>query len=325
MNKFYKAILTILFTLVLVPTQVSKAQSHALPILGRNADARSAAMGNISAMSTDCNYLYINPTSILYGDKKLTISANGLLFNHPKIEGIEGKLMYTNLSAGWRFLDRHAAYAGFRYEGGLKIRGAASGQFEENLKKFTTPFEWAVDLGYAFRFNNTLAAFASGSFIQSYSGRTAMAGAFSIGANYLTSINMGSIDAKLNAIAKIADFGTPVYYSSKDAYSLPTYAQISGDLMMPLAEKHQLNVALGGKYYFLPTDAQVIQVGLGAEYTIFNLVSLRAGYQYGSRDTNLWGAGIGAKFYDVKLDFAYQSGISDYKVSRLMMTLSFDY
>lgn len=328
MKKIYNVFAIVLLCIAFGSAQVAKAQSRALPILETQTDARSAAMGGVSLMSTDRSYLYVNPTSLLYGDKKMTISASGLLFNSPdlkEIESIEGNEMFTGVSLGYRFLDRHVVYAGFRYQGGLKILGAVSGQFEENTKKSYTPFDWSVDLGYAFRFTDQWAAFATGSFIQSYTGRTAYAGAFSVGANFNSKLQLGNYESMINVAAKVADFGTPVYYSTSDAYALPTNAQLSADLAMPFDANNKLNVALGGKYYFLPTDAQLIQVGVGAEYTLYNMVSLRAGYQYGTRETSNWGAGIGVEFYDVKLDFGYVGGLGSFKSNQLLLTLSFDY
>ena len=55
--------------LVISPTLLV-AQNRSLPILEVNPDARSMAMGNVSLMSTNRNYLYVNPSSIFYNAER---------------------------------------------------------------------------------------------------------------------------------------------------------------------------------------------------------------------------------------------------------------
>ncbi|MDO5017437.1 MAG: PorV/PorQ family protein [Porphyromonas sp.] len=319
-----KTILRVLFALTLsIYAGVGiKAQSgRPLLFLETPTDARTAAMGNTTLTKTDRNYLYTNPSSIFDGDTQLTVTATGLYFNLPKSDFITGNLMFASATAGYRFMDRHAVYAGFRYQGGLGIKGGTNDQWGTN-KKTSTPFDWAADLGYAFKFNDQLSAFATGSFIQSYTGRAAYAGAFSIGANYRF---MLAEDTDLNVAAAVADFGTPIYYSSSEGYSLPTNARLTADFGHAFNDNHKVRAAIGSKYYFLPATAQVFQANLGAEYTLFNIASLRAGYQFGTQETNLWTVGAGVAYYGVKLDFGYISPINKYGSDRLMLTLSFDY
>lgn len=315
-----KSVLALLAVAVFSVLQAG-AQTRPLAVLESPADARAASMGGVSLMSTDRSYLYINPASIFDTDKMLTVTASGILF--PEYEGIDGRLLNGAFSAGWKFLDRHVVYAGFRYQGGLSYESVLD-QFGTTGKK-TSPFDWSVDMGYAFKINEYFSAFATGSFIQTYTGRTAYGAAFSLGGNYHTSLMLGEYDSKLNVAARVADFGTPVYYSSKDGYSLPTKAELTADLATSFNEDHKLGVVLGGRYYFLPTKAQTFQTNIGAEYTMFNIVSVRGGYQIGTNSSNFWSAGVGAQYYGVKLDFAYLGGKSDHFNNRMMLTLSFDY
>lgn len=313
--------LFIALALITTSSWVLNAQTKPLAILEAPLDARAAAMGGVSLMSTDRSYLYINPTSIFDGEKHLTISASGLLY--PKYEGIDGRLMNTNISAGWRFLERHVVYGGFRYQGGLAYESVKD-QFGTTGKK-VAPFDWAADLGYAFKINNKFSAFATGSFIQSYTGRGAYGAAFSVGGNFLTHLQMGAYDSKLNVAARVADFGTPVYYSSKDGYALPSKAELSIDMMTKFSDNHQLALVLGSRYFFMPAKAQLFQGNFGAEYTLFNLLSLRAGYQLGAHSSSIWTCGLGAQYAGFKLDFAYLGGAKESFNNRMMLTLSFDY
>lgn len=297
------------------------AQTRPLALLEAPTDARAASMGGVSLMSTDRSYLYINPASIFDTDKIFTITASGILY--PAYEGIDGRLMNGTLSAGWKFLDRHVMYAGFRYQGGLSYESVVD-PFGATGKK-TNPFDWAVDLGYAFHINEQFSAFATGSLIQTYTGRGAYGGAFSIGGNYRTELMLSEYESILNMAARVADFGTPIYYSSKDGYALPTKAELTADLQTSFNEDHKLGVVLGGRYYFLPSDAQTIQGNIGAEYTMFRLASVRAGYQLGTHSSGFWSLGLGVNYQGVKLDFAYLGAKKSHYSNRMMLTLSFDY
>lgn len=317
--KMIKKIL-LLMTVGLFFSLQTNAQTRSLAVLEAPADARAAAMGGVSLMSTDRSYLYINPGSIFDTDKRITATASGILY--PKYEGVDGRLMNGTLSAGWRFLDRHVLYAGFRYQGGLSFANV-QGQFDPEGKK-VSPFDWTVDLGYAFKINENFSAFATGSFIQSYTGRAAYGGAFGIGANYITPLQLGKYDSKMNVAMRVADFGTPVYYG-KDGYSMPSKVELTADLATSFNQDHKLGVVLGGRYYFLPANAQVVQGNIGAEYTLFNIASLRAGYQIGGRSSSFWSCGVGAQYWGVKLDFAFLGGRKDSFSNRMLLTLSFDY
>lgn len=296
-----------------------KAMAQSLPVLETPVDARAAAMGGVSLTHTDRSYLYVNPASIFQTDKKLTVSASGLLF--PKMNMVEGRLLNGMATAGWKFHNRHVVYAGFRYQGGLTLPSVKD-QFGTPGKK-VSPFDWTADLGYAFRFNDQLSAFASGSFVQSYTGRTAMTGTFSLGANYFMSFN-NSAAKYLNIAARVSDLGAPISFSSKDAFALPSRAELTGDFGSAFSENRELNLTLGGRYSFLASKP-LYQANIGAEYVIFKMVSLRAGYQYGSQSTSAWTGGIGVKFYNFKLDFAAIKGLGEFDTKRMMVSLSFDY
>lgn len=296
-----------------------KAAAQSLPILETPVDARTAAMGGVSLAHTDRSYLYVNPASIFQTDKKFTVSASGLMF--PKMAMAEGRLLNGMVTAGWRFLDRHVVYAGFRYQGGLTLPSIKD-QFGTPGKPLS-PFDWSADLGYAFRFNDKLSAFASGSFIQSYTGRTAMTGTFSLGANYF--MDLTNSGAKyLNIAARVSDLGAPIAYSAKDVFAVPSRAELTGDFATAVSDTHEFNFTLGGRYFFLASDP-LYQANIGADYTLYKMVSLRAGYQYGSRSTSAWSAGIGVKFYNVKLDLAGIRGLGEYGSQKMMLSLSFDY
>ena len=308
----------ILGVLIITPTLLV-AQNRSLPILEVNPDARSMAMGNVSLMSTDRNYLYVNPSSIFYNAERYSASVNGTIF--PKNDDVSGRLLYGNATAAWRFADRHAAFIGYRYIGGEKI--AEEGKYGSTGKDIK-PLDWSFDIGYTFKINNELSAFATGSFIQSKpANKTANAVSFGVGANYRANVNIGDMQSQLNIAARVLDMGPQIEYDS-DKYDLPTSAEASADITMPLSDINKLNVAVGSRYFFLPTDAALLTVGAGAEYTYNNLVSARMGYHYGENESSRMTLGVGLNIQFISVDAAYSiANDTDFNMIHVGLTARF--
>ncbi|MDN4754236.1 PorV/PorQ family protein [Porphyromonadaceae bacterium W3.11] len=319
--KFFEKYLLLILSIGLASLEMN-AQNRLLPILEAPVDARAASMGSATLMSAKSNYLYINPASILYQPNKYTISANGMLY--PTYEEASGRLKNGSISLGAKFLNRHVVFAGFRYQGGLSYQIIDGPYDDQDIRKYN-PFDWAADLGYAFRINDQFSAFATMSFIQSYTGRPAYAGSFSVGANYLTDFSIARSLATLNVAARVSNFGTHLYYSSSERYNLPAKAEITSDLTVKLGDIHKITSLVGARYFFLPIKNQVFQANLGGEYTVFDLVSFRTGVQIGTRYTSHWTAGVGAKFMGGSIDFAYLKGLNTNYSDRLVLSLSYNY
>ena len=309
----------ILGVLIISPTLLV-AQNRSLPILEVNPDARSMAMGNVSLMSTNRNYLYVNPSSIFYNGERYSASVNGTIF--PKNDDVSGRLLYGNASAAWRFADRHAAFIGYRYLGGEKIASVAD-QFGTPGNEIK-PLDWSFDIGYSFKINNELSAFATGSFIQSKpADKSANAVSFGVGANYRTNVKLGGMQSQLNIAARVLDMGPQIEYDS-NKYDLPTSAEASADITMPLSDINKLNIAVGSRYFFLPTDASLFTVGAGAEYTYNSLVSARMGYYYGENESSRITLGLGFNIEFISVDAAYSiANDTDFNMIHVGLTARF--
>jgi len=122
----------------------ANAQGQDLSILTANTDARTAAMGNASA-AAEGMYLYNNPAAIFATDKKFTADVSASLFE--KAEGTDGTFGIYALSAGYKLAKRHAVFAGFRYAGGLSLKGS---DLLGNPTKDYKPYNWTLDLGYTY-------------------------------------------------------------------------------------------------------------------------------------------------------------------------------
>lgn len=314
--------------LALCSVGVGQAQvGNPLPLLEEGVDARAVAMGNLGLLSSDRNHLYTNPTSLVQIDgAKISATLGGSVAR--SMPGAEGRLMHGVASVGYRFLDRHALFLGARYQGGLSFK-SNSGQFGNTGKARTlSPFEYTVDLGYAFRLSDHWSAFAIGSFFQSYSGRSVMGGFGGLGVNYRTSFDLSGMDGGiLNVAAKVSDVTVPIYYSSREGFNLPSKAELVGDFRMLASKNLEATFALGGRYYFLPADNRTFQANVGAEVKYYKIVALRAGYQYSQAGNNFLTVGGGVEYFGVKLDVAYLKTLQkDFRFSeRLVGTLSYSF
>lgn len=280
---------------------LSAQNSRALPFLELNADTRTAGMGNASMGEAKSMYLYTNPTSFLYGDQKVYTSYTFGMF--PKFEN-ESK-NYHAVSAGYRF-GKQAIMVGFRYLNNYPYK-SVSENLDEGTKKIT-PSDMAVDLAIARSFGENFSAFLGGNFIRSYSKLSAYTGGVSGGVNYRN--GFGSGDGVYNIGLSFHDFGGSVKFGkSGTRTSIPSSVALGGSVGLPFAEGHKVNVALTSRYFMLPSNASEFTVGAGAEYELFDMIALRAGYNYGkTMSYATFGAGFNYKF--IGIDAAYQMGDS---------------
>mgnify|MGYP000341732474 FL=1 len=193
---------------VLLGAVQADAQGQNLSIFTANPDARTAAMGNASAAAEGL-YLYNNPSAFLPTDKKLTSDVAASLY--AKETGIDGTFGLYTATVGYRLAARHAAFAGFRYAGGLKVKGF--NMLGEPTKDYK-PYDWTIDFGYAYMIGKGFSVYATGSIIFSHLSKNANGGAFTVGASYqnndMTVANKSAnfmVDAKVAAIGPKLDYG----------------------------------------------------------------------------------------------------------------------
>lgn len=282
------------------------AQGQDLFILSAHPDARTAAMGNANA-ATEGMHLYNNPAAFFAADKQVTADASA--FVYPQDKEVGGTLGLYTATAGLRFAQRHAAFVGYRYAGGLKLKGF---DIQGNPTKDYQPFDWTIDLGYAYQLGKGFAAYATGSVIFSHLSKNATGGAFTLGAAYRnTALQLAERPTQLTLDAKVAALGPQLDYGNGSRVALPTHLSVGGALSMELTEQHQLAAALTSRYFFQPADTKVFQLGGGLEYTYRHCVSLRAGYEYGSHQLSHFTAGAGVKVHGLRLNAGYMLKTTD--------------
>ena len=298
----------------------ANAQGQDLSILTANTDAKTAAMGNATA-AAEGMYLYNNPAAFFATDKKFTADASASLFE--KAEGADGTFGIYAITAGYKLAKLHAVFAGFRYAGGLSLKGY---DLMGNPTKDYKPYNWTLDLGYTYFFGKGFAAYATGSLIYSHLSKNAMGGAFSVGASYQNSeLTLANKPANLMLNAKVGAIGPQLDYGNNHKTTLPTYLAIGSMLSVDMAEKHRLAAALSTRYFFQPSEAKLFMLGGGFEYTYNKMVSVRAGYEYGDNNLSHITMGAGFKYQGLRLNGAYNLKTADTGSSFCTIGIGYDF
>ena len=310
----------IIACVVLLCTMQARAQGQDLSVLAANPDARTAAMGN-AAVAADGMYLYNNPSAFLCANKKFSADASASIYE--KTEGYEGTFGLYTATVGYKFANRHAAFAGFRYAGGLKLKGYD--MLGEPTKDYQ-PYNWTIDLGYAYMIGNGFSAYAVGNVIFSHLSKNAVGGAFTIGASYQKSTTTaGNKSANLMLDAKVGAIGPQLDYGNGNKTTMPTYVAVGGALTVDVADKHQVGGAWSTRYFFRPSEYKVLMLGAGLEYTYNKMVSLRAGYEYGDRNLSHLTMGAGFKYGGLRLNGAYMLKTANAGSSYCTIGLGYDF
>ncbi len=310
----------IIACVALLCTMQARAQGQDLSVLAANPDARTAAMGN-AAVAADGMYLYNNPSAFLCANKKLSADASASIYE--KTEGYEGTFGLYTATVGYKFANRHAAFAGFRYAGGLKLKGYD--MLGEPTKDYQ-PYNWTIDLGYAYMIGNGFSAYAVGNVIFSHLSKNAVGGAFTIGASYQKSTTTaGNKSANLMLDAKVGAIGPQLDYGNGNKTTMPTYVAAGGALTVDVADKHQVGGAWSTRYFFRPSEYKVLMLGAGLEYTYNKMVSLRAGYEYGDRNLSHFTMGAGFKYGGLRLNGAYMLKTANAGSSYCTIGLGYDF
>lgn len=116
--------------------------------------------------------------------------------------------------------------------------------------------------------------------------------------------NLGSYST-LRAGAKLGNLGG---YLHRPEYTLPMDFTAGAALDTYLTDAHEITVGVDAGYYFAPSHVRGFQMSVGAEYSLMQLIQIRAGYHYGERRhyyPSYASVGAGVRFLHLRLDFAY--------------------
>lgn len=314
--KTNKQIIILILALIGLPIVLRAQEGRTLPFLEVNSDIRTAGMGDANLGKTDGMYIYNNPAAFLMQSKKLYTSYSFMLY--PKVNDFNQRI--HAISAGYKFNPNHALLAGYRYHRALEtMREDISGE-----RKPLKPFDYSIDMAYAFRLSDNFTGFIGGNFILSYIGKVAVTGGGSLGASYNGAFDFSGNPSNYTLTLALENLGGKVQYGKNGVKSsLPTSIGLGGDMSLQLQENHALNVALLTRYFFLPKDAAEFTAGLGLEYELYKKFGIRAGYHYG-KNNGYFTCGLGYKLENFSVNAAYQlAKESNYNLLRLGLNVYF--
>ncbi len=282
-----KKILLVMATLMISGAAVF-AQDGNLPFLRLNADARTGAMGDAAMGESTGMYIYTNPTSFLQDTTQRIYGSYtcGIL---SKIK--DDQILYHAASVGYK-LGNQALMVGFRSLNDLEVpKVSGSGIPGKKIK----PFDYSVDLTYVCSLNDKFSAYITGTFIQSYIGKTAFTGGASGGVYYRNQFK----DIDVTVGAGFYDLGGPVKYG-KGEYDQPTSVGLGGSFGFG----KRLNLAWTTRYFVLPSNAKDFVAGVGAEFNLYKGVDIRYGYHI--QDKSYYttvGAGYNTNRFNVNIAY----------------------
>lgn len=284
---------------------------RALPILDEAGSGRAGVMGVWGRSYTIS--LYDNPAHLVGGclkscgfaqqvgrPPKLAATYRSTLYD--TVEGLDGMITQQSLSAGYRWSDRSAVFAGARYYSGLPqqafdMSGRLTGSFR--------PYDYTIDLGYAHRLTEQLSGYASVSYVSSYLGRSASAFAGSLGLFY-----HGTLGSKpYTAGVRLVNLGPSFAYSgSMQTYALPQYVELGGEMQVLRHKTHGLALSAGGRHYYMsPADATELK--FGGEYSYARRYYVRLGSTLRPQEMTLVHLGLGLNMRKFGIDITYNHGI----------------
>lgn len=258
----------ILLTLLLA-AQAAFAQS--VPELLVPADARALSMGGV-ALQPDANKLDVKAFYGMWapGSARNTLVGGDAFFR-------AGERVNITVE-GRAFMDKSYDSA--------SATSQVTGAFR--------PLSWIAGAGVSFGISEAFAVGVKARMVSSAIAETAKGSAFcgDVYASYTGGIVSASVGVR--------NLGSKINYGGASSYSLPALAAVQGSV------KPLNGFTVGAEVDYLFEGA--LMAGLGLEYCIADIVSLRGGFHYGDQTKGIptfASLGLGVKFAGVHLDAAY--------------------
>lgn len=233
----------------------------AVPFLTITPDSRSAGMGDAGvARDPDANSSFWNVSSMAFLQKKAGMSLNAA----PWLRQLVPDVWFYYLSGYSKVGRRNQSVI----TGSIRYFSLGEIQFTDefaNTMGNGTPYELAVDLGYAtqlsenfsiggnMRFiNSCLTCGSTGTVGSSFKPGKAAAG--DIAVYYKKPVKLGSMEAKWSLGASISNIGNKITYStSAEKDFIPTNLKLGTSLNMKIDEHNDFNILLDINKLMVPT------------------------------------------------------------------------
>lgn len=253
-----------------------------------NPDIRTAGMANAStAVSGGAFSIYGNAAATLFDFERIQL---GFACSPWKSGGTAGN--YYAAGGYYSINEKHTLEAGMRI---YKMPDAGSGRTSDA----------SADLAYALLVHKYAGIAVTAHYMHSSYGNNMSYNALGFDISTYVQIPAEKLDsgAWVALGAKIADVGFAFGHSGN---MLPSRASAGAALYSPAGSSHELMGTVELEYRFAPAGFNSIGLGIGAEYTLMQLLSLRAGYHVADdRGADYGTVGAGISFMMLKADFSY--------------------
>ena len=228
--------------------------------LGITPDARGASMGDLGvATDPDANSQFWNPSKYAFAYSKASAS----LSYTPWLRKLVNDIFLANLAGYWKIgnNDNQAVSASIRY---FSLGEVNTSDGEGYTTQSLNPYEMAVDIGYSRKLSDSFSMgivfryiYSDLGFSDSYAGdQTSGASAFAadISGYYTSYPIIGRNECQWSLGWNISNIGSKVSYNNgEDPAFLPTNLRIGTAFTFPLADYHNLTLAVDLNKLLVPT------------------------------------------------------------------------
>lgn len=228
--------------------------------LGITPDARGASMGDLGvATDPDANSQFWNPSKYAFAYSKASAS----LSYTPWLRKLVNDIFLANLAGYWKLGsdDNQALSASIRY---FSLGEVNTSDGEGYTTQSLNPYEMALDLGYSRKLSDSYSMgivfryiYSDLGFSDSYAGdQTSGASAFAadISGYYTSYPIIGRNECQWSLGWNVSNIGSKVSYNNgEDPAFLPTNLRIGTAFTFPLADYHNLTLALDLNKLLVPT------------------------------------------------------------------------
>lgn len=256
--------------LLILMLSAQAAFAQAVPTLLVPADTRSLSMGGV-ALPNDASKLDVQAFYGMWAPK----SANTSVFGGDVFFRVSNRVALS--VEGRNFSDKPYDI--------VSAQGQITGSFK--------PSDFFVGAGVSVGFSDSFGATLKARYVASAIAPDAKGGAF------CADLFVGYKGEIAFASAGVRNLGSQISYGGA-SYALPAMAAVSGGVR-PVA-----GLTIGAEVDYLFKGG--LMAGLGVEYTIVDIVSLRGGFHYGdaAKAVPMYASlGLGVKFAGVHLDAAF--------------------
>jgi len=278
-----------------------------------NPDARTAGMADATvATSGDAYSVFNNAAASLFDYNRFQI---GFSYT-PWLNDVKSGYNLYTLGGFYSFNGKHSLAFGTRFYSEPKFEIGGTGDYpfipkDENDNPITEgfdsfrPLSVSADVAYAYMVNKWLGVSVTARYVHSSYGDIFSNSAigFDLAAYAQIPLNRMLDGAWVSAGLKLSDMG----FSFGDGdYDLPMRVSAGAALYAPIRDSHTLQGTIDLGYRFMPSTTKTFGMSIGAEYTLMDLLSVRAGYHVAdSKGYNYGTVGAGVRFMHIQVDFSY--------------------